>query len=192
MATTIQVDTTGRRLLWPPICACCGGQADTKTNVNFRKSLAPEETLNALHRVPACSVCKKHRRKTLPWELLWTILLWNLLCIGCVVSIGVGAKSEFVPLGILFFILWCVMLVTAWRKASELLARNANIRAERIMKPTCTAADFVSFYRFHGAAPDRAGNMRLTHTFDKFTFSNDAYARAFSDLNSGLEVHRPA
>ena len=178
MSTCIEVPLNRRQqIIWPLVCACCGEHADTKVEIEY-KIPQPSVDLVFRHQVPACNICSIHsvRKKTGIWVLLFGLLL----VLGLVFSLGINYERNL--WGIPFFILWFAADTFLLIK---LLQMDAGRKARETMKPACSAKSFVSFYvlarfRFFTDPP----------TSHFFLFANDSYARAFADLNHGVETKR--
>jgi hypothetical protein len=174
MGMAIQVDTTNRGVGWPPICACCGDKPDSETEIEFIKYRAPHGQDRSIHRVPACRICDEHRKKVQVSVPLFVFLF----LFGAMVSLGVGSETE-TAWGFLCFLAW----ITVQILVHVLAQQRAESSAAKIMKPNCTARDFVSFRRVL-----QRPTFFTVRTFDIFTFTSASYARAFCALNRGQEI----
>jgi hypothetical protein len=175
MGITIQVDTTNNRGVgWPPMCACCGDKPDSGSEIEFIKYRAPHSQERSIYRVPACRICHEHRKKVQVNVPLFVFLF----LLGAMVSLGVGSETE-TGWGFLCFLTWIIVQIAV----HVLVQRSAESSAAKIMKPNCTARDFISFRRVL-----QRPTFFSVRTFDIFTFANDSYARTFSTLNRGREV----
>jgi hypothetical protein len=133
------------------------------------------------HHVPACNICSIH---AVPKKTgLWVLLFGLLLVLGFFISFGVVSEGNF--WGIPFFILWLAADIFLLIK---LLQMDAGRKAGEVMKPACSAKDFVSFDVSYISESVPLQFFRAVTQLQTFLFANDSYARAFAVLNYGVEI----
>jgi hypothetical protein len=179
MSTRIEVVQTGRKIVWPPMCACCGEEAETNIEIEYKR---PQPSADQVfhHHVPACTICSIHSvpKKTGIWVLIFSVLLVpGFLFMGFVISLELDKARTFV--GLTFSIVWLAADVFL---LVRLLQMDARRKAREVMKPTCSAKIFVAFYV---SVP--FGFFKAPPPSHIFLFANDSYARDFAELNHGVE-----
>jgi hypothetical protein len=149
------VTVSARRLHWPQQCPCCGGAADTRSDIRY---VRPDHKGRAsCWEVPFCSHCVQHSQKKRSW-----LVLISFLAICGVASLVVGCAPE-------AHLLWAIGLATL--VACAALSARMRVAVDRLRRPSCTCDSSPVKYM------DRYGTQH------SFQFASEVYARAFEAAN---------
>lgn len=148
-------------LTWPSLCACCGGQADTKIRASASRTTGKrvQHTTTSSWEIPYCSQCIKHKEA---YESAFKWLLVGLL-LGLVVWFFIAQISSTL-IGFFIGIIVALLGILPYAKAKS--------EAEALMRPRCSSVtSTVKYVAWHGTV----------HTF---IFASKSYLDLFLAANS--------